>query len=61
MESLQLHEQIYGVLHPEVARAYHTLSNLLFNLEDKAAALELAHKAVIVSERTLGVDHGLKP
>ena len=57
LESLQLHEQIYGVLHPEVARAYHTLSNLLFNLEDKASALELAHKAVIVSERTLGVDH----
>lgn len=57
LESLQLHEQIYGVLHPEVARAYHTLSNLLFNLEDKQSALELAHKAVIVSERTLGVDH----
>lgn len=57
LESLQLHEQIYGVLHPEVARAYHTLSNLLYNLEDKASALELAHKAVIVSERTLGVDH----
>jgi protein TIF31 len=57
LESLSLHEQIYGVLHPEVARAYHTLSNLLFNLEDKNAAVELAHKAVIVSERTLGVDH----
>lgn len=57
LESLTLHEQIYGVLHPEVARVYHTLSNLLFNLEDKAAALELAHKAVIVSERTLGIDH----
>lgn len=57
LESLQLHEQIYGVLHPEVARAYHTLSNLLFNLDDKASGLELAHKAVIVSERTLGVDH----
>jgi protein TIF31 len=57
LESLQLHEQIYGVLHPEVAKAYHTLSNLLFNLEDKVSALELAHKAVIVSERTLGVDH----
>lgn len=57
LESLQLHEQIYGVLHPEVARAYHTLSNLLYNLDDKASALELAHKAVIVSERTLGVDH----
>ncbi|KAF2450079.1 hypothetical protein P171DRAFT_405818 [Karstenula rhodostoma CBS 690.94] len=57
LESLTLHEQIYGVLHPEVARVYHTLSNLLFNLDDKAAALELAHKAVIVSERTLGIDH----
>jgi len=57
LESLQLHEQIYGVLHPEVARAYHTLSNLLYNLDDKASALELAHKAVIVSERTLGIDH----
>ncbi|KAF2107444.1 clustered mitochondria-domain-containing protein [Lophiotrema nucula] len=57
LESLSLHEQIYGVLHPEVSRAYHHLSNLLFNLEDKLAAVELAHKAVIVSERTLGVDH----
>ncbi|KAF2637322.1 hypothetical protein P280DRAFT_472472 [Massarina eburnea CBS 473.64] len=57
LESLTLHEQIYGVLHPEVARVYHTLSNLLFNLDDKAAALELAHKAVIVSERTQGLDH----
>ncbi|CAI6333795.1 unnamed protein product [Periconia digitata] len=57
LESLTLHEQIYGVLHPEVARVYHTLSNLLFSLDDKAAALELAHKAVIVSERTLGIDH----
>ena len=57
LESLSLHEQIYGVLHPEVARAYHTLSNLLYNLDDKDAAVELAHKAVIVSERTLGVDH----
>ncbi|KAF2198179.1 hypothetical protein GQ43DRAFT_494191 [Delitschia confertaspora ATCC 74209] len=57
LESLSLHEQIYGVLHPEVARVYHQLSNLLYNLEEKNAAVELAHKAVIISERTLGVDH----
>ncbi|KAF2816960.1 uncharacterized protein BDZ99DRAFT_504876 [Mytilinidion resinicola] len=57
LESLSLHEQIYGVLHPEVARAYHQLSNLLYTLEEKNAAVELAHKAVIVSERTLGIDH----
>ncbi|OCK75085.1 hypothetical protein K432DRAFT_429645 [Lepidopterella palustris CBS 459.81] len=57
LESLSLHEQIYGVLHPQVARVYNQLSNLLFTLEEKNAAVELAHKAVIVSERTLGVDH----
>ncbi|KAF2092310.1 hypothetical protein K490DRAFT_33100 [Saccharata proteae CBS 121410] len=56
LESLSLHEQIYGVLHPEVARVYHQLSTLLYGLEEKNAAVELAQKAVIVSERTLGVD-----
>ena len=57
-ESLQLHEQIYGVLHPEVARLYHQLAMLYFQLEEKEAAIDLAHKAVIISERTLGIDSG---
>ena len=56
LESLSLHEQIYGVLHPEVARVYHTLSTLFYGLDDKPIAVELARKAVIVSERTLGLD-----
>lgn len=56
LESLSLHEQIYGILHPEVARVYYALSTLYFSLEEKNAAVELAKKAVIVSERTLGVD-----
>ncbi|KAG8534189.1 uncharacterized protein KY384_001033 [Bacidia gigantensis] len=56
LESLTLHEQIYGVLHPEVARVYHQLAMLYFQLDEKAAAIELAHKAVIISERTLGID-----
>lgn len=56
LESLSLHEQIYGVLHPEVARVYHQLSTLLYSLDEKVAAVDLAHKAVIVAERTLGVD-----
>ena len=55
-ESLSLHEQIYGILHPEVARAYYQLSTLFYSLDDKPIAVELARKAVIVSERTLGVD-----
>ncbi|KAK3674634.1 Intracellular distribution of mitochondria [Recurvomyces mirabilis] len=57
LESLSLHEQIYGILHPEVARVYYALSTLYYGLEEKNAAVELAKKAVIVSERTLGVDN----
>lgn len=56
LESLSLHEQIYGILHPEVARVYHQLAMLYFQLDEKSAAVELAHKAVIISERTLGID-----
>ena len=56
LESLSLHEQIYGILHSEVARVYSQLSMLYYHLDEKNAAVELARKAVIVSERTLGID-----
>ncbi|KAI1106852.1 clustered mitochondria-domain-containing protein [Jackrogersella minutella] len=56
LESLTLHEQIYGILHPEVARAYSSLAQIYYQLEEKEAAVDLAKKAVIVSERTIGVD-----
>ncbi|KAI0180887.1 clustered mitochondria-domain-containing protein [Hypoxylon sp. FL1284] len=56
LESLTLHEQIYGILHQEVARAYSTLAQIYYQLEEKEAAVDLAKKAVIVAERTLGVD-----
>jgi len=56
LESLSLHEQIYGILHPEVARVYYALSTMYYSLDEKPAAVELAKKAVIVSERTLGID-----
>ncbi|KAK3357313.1 clustered mitochondria-domain-containing protein [Lasiosphaeria hispida] len=56
LESLSLHEQIYGLVHPEVAQMYHTLSQMYFQLDQKEAAVELARKAAIVAERTLGLD-----
>ncbi|KAI9736602.1 MAG: Intracellular distribution of mitochondria [Cirrosporium novae-zelandiae] len=56
LESLSLHEQIYGILHPEVARLYHQLSMLYYQLGEKGAAAELANKAVIISERMIGID-----
>jgi len=39
-----------------VAQMYHTLSQLYYQLDHKEAAVELAKKAVIISERTAGVD-----
>jgi len=56
LESLSLHEQIYGLIHPEVARAYSALSTLYYQLDEKDAAVELARKAIIIAERTIGVD-----
>jgi protein TIF31 len=56
LESLSLYEQIYGILHPEVARVYLQLSTLYYGMDEKNAAVELARKAVIVAERTMGVD-----
>ncbi|KAK4456041.1 clustered mitochondria-domain-containing protein [Podospora aff. communis PSN243] len=56
LESLSLHEQIYGLVHPEVAQMYHTLSQMYYQLDQKEAAVELARKAAIVSERTVGLD-----
>ena len=56
LESLSLYEQIYGILHPEVARIYLQLSTIYYGMEEKNAAVELARKAVIVAERTMGVD-----
>ncbi|EEH44643.1 translation initiation factor 3 subunit CLU1 [Paracoccidioides brasiliensis Pb18] len=56
LESLSLHEQIYGILHPEVAKLYHQLSMIYYQTDEKEAAVELARKAVIVTERTMGVD-----
>ena len=56
LQSMSLHEQVYGMVHPEVARVYHQLAMLYHQMNEKAAAVELEHKAVILSERTLGVD-----
>jgi protein TIF31 len=56
LESLSLHENIYGALHPETARLYTELSMIYYHLDDKSTARELGRKAVVVSERLLGLD-----
>ncbi|KAK9242175.1 clustered mitochondria-domain-containing protein [Lipomyces tetrasporus] len=56
LESLSLHEQVYGIIHPEVSRAYSQLSMIYSGLEDRPAAADFARKAVVIAERTIGLD-----
>ncbi|KAI9497198.1 clustered mitochondria-domain-containing protein [Zychaea mexicana] len=57
LESLTLHEQTYGFLHPETSKCYATLAMIYHHGDDREAALDLQRKAVIAAERTNGVDH----
>ncbi|KAI8987473.1 clustered mitochondria-domain-containing protein [Mycotypha africana] len=56
LESLTLHEQTYGFLHPETSKCYAALAMIYHNNEEHEASLELQRKAIIASERTNGVD-----
>ncbi|GAB5586112.1 Intracellular distribution of mitochondria [Umbelopsis nana] len=57
LESLALHEQTYGFLHPETSKCYAALAMIYYHSEDLEAALDFQRKAVVASERTCGVDH----
>ncbi|RKP27935.1 clustered mitochondria-domain-containing protein, partial [Syncephalis pseudoplumigaleata] len=57
MESLSLHEQIYGFLHPETARCYAALALIYRQLGDNETAEDFQRRAVIVAERVVGIDH----
>ncbi|KAG2213982.1 hypothetical protein INT47_001252 [Mucor saturninus] len=57
LESLALHEQTYGFLHPETSKCYATLAMIYHHSEDRESALDLQRKAVISAERTCGIDH----
>ncbi|ANB14312.1 Clu1p [Sugiyamaella lignohabitans] len=55
-ESLSIHEQVYGVIHPDVARAYSQVALVYHELGEDDIAVELSRKAIIIAERTLGAD-----
>jgi protein TIF31 len=57
LESLTLHEQTYGFLHPETSKCYATLAMVYHHGGQAEPALDFQRKAVISSERTCGVDH----
>ena len=55
-ESVTIAEQVYGPVHPETGRALAQLAMMHYGNKDFEAARDLQKKAVIVFERTLGVD-----
>ncbi|TPX43395.1 hypothetical protein SeLEV6574_g05077, partial [Synchytrium endobioticum] len=55
-ESVTIAEQVYGPVHPETGRALAQLAMIHFGNKDFEAARDLQKKAVIVMERTIGVD-----
>lgn len=56
-ESLTLHEQVYGLVHPEVAKAYSQAAAVFNELFEMDIARDLTRKAIIISERCSGVDN----
>ncbi|OZJ06171.1 hypothetical protein BZG36_00998 [Bifiguratus adelaidae] len=57
LESMSLHEQTYGFLHPETAKCYAAIALIYYNGDEREAALDFQRKAVIASEKTCGLDH----
>jgi protein TIF31 len=55
-ESVSMYEQIYGPIHCETGRAYANLGMLHYNDQQFKQALAMQRRAVIVCERTIGVD-----
>ncbi|KAJ2722753.1 Intracellular distribution of mitochondria [Coemansia sp. Benny D115] len=59
LESLTLHEQTFGFLHSESARCYAVVSLAHYDAGQFELAAEFMTKAVIISERTVGLDDPL--
>jgi len=55
-EAIAVYEQVYGPIHPEVAKIYATLSQVYQDIGLKREAALLCRKAVAVNERVFGLD-----
>ena len=56
-EALSLLNNVYGAMHPEISQCLRLLARLAYILGDHPEALAQQHKAVLMSERCLGIDH----
>ncbi|KAI9104948.1 clustered mitochondria-domain-containing protein [Phlyctochytrium arcticum] len=55
-EAAAVYEQVYGPVHPDTARAYSALATAYYQNRQLELAVAVQRKAVVVSERSMGVD-----
>lgn len=56
-EALNLLNNVYGAMHPEIAQCLRMLARLNYIMGEHAEALAYQQKAVLMSERVNGIDH----
>jgi len=56
-EALNLLNNVYGAMHPEIAQCLRMLARLNYIMGDHAEAMSCQQKAVLMSERVNGIDH----
>lgn len=55
-ESLSIHENAYGLIHPETVRIYNQLAIVYNELNKPEVAVQFARKALLIQERLTGLD-----
>ena len=56
-EALNLLNNVYGAMHPEIAQCLRMLARLNYIMGDYAEAISFQQKAVLMSEKVNGIDH----
>ncbi|XP_034241557.1 clustered mitochondria protein homolog [Thrips palmi] len=56
-EALNLLNNVYGAMHPEIAQCLRMLARLSYLMGEHSEALAYQQKAVLMSERVNGIDH----
>lgn len=56
-EALNLLNNVYGAMHPEIAACLRLLARLNYIMGDYGEAMSYQQRAVLMSERVLGIDH----
>ena len=56
-EALNLLNNVYGAMHPEIAQCLRMLARLNYIMAEYAEAMSYQQKAVMMSERVNGIDH----